>query len=122
MALPRFKTIGFRAAVHKPMGDVTDVTSISFIQSMIFFSVLSAEPGAYFKWGVMTVAPTSDSIWLMTKPLTAMHASPDSNRRRIPDCCVNSLSDIEPVNSFEIKVITSHGAILIRPLKVLVFL
>ena len=35
MALPRSETIGFRAAVHKPMGDVTDVTSISFIQSMI---------------------------------------------------------------------------------------
>ena len=34
MALPRFETIGFLAAVHKPMGDVMDVTSISFIQSM----------------------------------------------------------------------------------------
>ena len=34
MALPRLETIGFRAAVHKPMGDVTDVTSISFIQSV----------------------------------------------------------------------------------------
>ena len=30
---PRFDTIGFRAAVHKPMDDVTDVTSISYIQS-----------------------------------------------------------------------------------------
>ena len=35
MALPRLETIGFRAAVHKPMGDVTDVTSISFIQSVV---------------------------------------------------------------------------------------
>ena len=34
MALPRLETIGFRAAVHKPMGDVKDVTSISFIQSV----------------------------------------------------------------------------------------
>ena len=29
----------FRAAVHKPMGDVTDVTSISYIQSMLIAQV-----------------------------------------------------------------------------------
>ena len=40
MALPRLETIGFQAAVHKPLGDVTDVTSISFIQSMVL--VISA--------------------------------------------------------------------------------
>ena len=39
MALPRFETIGFRAAVHKPMGEVTDVTSISSIQSMVLFHI-----------------------------------------------------------------------------------
>ena len=65
--------------------------------------------------GITRVAPTSDSIWSMTKPLSAMHASPGSSRRRIPDCRVIYLSDIELVNSFEIKVITPHGAMPIRP-------
>ena len=47
MALPRFDTIGFRAAVHKPMGDVTDVRSISYIQSVCNtqkFSNLTVHP------------------------------------------------------------------------------
>lgn len=72
--------------------------------------------------GMMRRAPTSESIWSMTKPLSAMHTSPGSSNLRIPDCLVISWSDIDPVKSFEIKMTTPHGAIPIRALKVVWFL
>ena len=54
MVLPGFETIGFQAAVHKPMGDVTDVTSISFIESMHTPQKLMR---AKWKWQNISVCP-----------------------------------------------------------------
>lgn len=35
MATTKMQTPGFKIAVHKPLGDITDATSILYIQSMV---------------------------------------------------------------------------------------
>ena len=53
---------------------------------------------------------------VMSNPLSAITESPASNKSKIPDCRVNSLSDIEPENSLETNVMAPLGDIPIRAL------
>eukprot|EP00064_Thunnus_orientalis_P020635 superscaffoldBa00005784_g20777 len=62
------------------------------------------------KGGMINLAPTSSNSPGMRKPLSAVISSPGSSNSKIPDCLVNSLSEIEPVNNLEAKVIAPQDS------------
>lgn len=54
--------------------------------------------------GFTYLAPPSSNSFTMRMALSAIISSPGSSNSKIPDCLVNSLSKIKPVNNFEAKV------------------
>lgn len=53
---------------------------------------------------------TSSNSFSIRKPSSATISSPGSSNSKIPDCLVNSLSEIEPRNNTDAEVIALQGA------------
>jgi len=65
---------------------------------------------------------TDGKILSMLNPLSAIKASPGSNKSKTPDCNISFLSEMFPLNHLETKLTAPEGAIPFRAFIVLWFL